>query len=614
MYSFHLVQDSNGLDTNIKVYINFQLVDEFEHINAPLNSVANQMQIGGNVRKLFGIIYQIWWFIGVEYITEIISLVTTINGSYCISYPQAVCLPPYESTYNIEGVECPNTCTDYSLSCERDFSCIQNYSSSCKYGLYDIESKDCIFYCPEDSCDCSFPTIAGKISLSFSCKSGFSKVSDNPPACISSSCLVYHQEGYRYPCDQCDVGLRVGCNGDCCECDEGYSLISIDPLACINLDVCLEYEYNGSKYICLDCAAGYVLSQIGDCDSCEVGYVRVSDDPIVCIQEIKNCIKYTQEGSISECQGCGEGYKLDNNQECSECEAEYISIVLEDSVACAREIERCIEYDISSNLDCKVCEAGYTLDQSKQCKDCELGYFRVDDSIICILNEDQLDSDSGILCPETPKECTSEYSDCEICQYTIPKVTKEDSDSNAEISSSARTAAIVVIGSAIVTSVLTLDASTLIELMNTIKLLSYLRYISVPIPSQIRKQQTTTYETTQDFNLLSYIGYQGDNLSDSINDDYSYIMKFCYEILGLIILFALNLIIYLMERYGKGKIKTLGSKLLIHFKYTVYIHYWRLVYLDSCVYGFAKLIHPKESKLVNILDYDLAFLMGVRSI
>ncbi len=72
--------------------------------------------------------------------------------------------------YNYQEHTCSLTCP-YSFS--EDFECINNFKIGCVSCLYHRESGNCLIYCPDNSCICS-------------CKAGYKKVSENPPACIKN--------------------------------------------------------------------------------------------------------------------------------------------------------------------------------------------------------------------------------------------------------------------------------------------------------------------------------------------------------------------------------------------------------------------------------------------
>jgi hypothetical protein len=101
-------------------------------------------------------LYEMWIHKGFSSISELsylLSSSTTCGSIYnCPTTPSTICLPNYDKTQNIQGKTCPSTCTDISLSCDFGLNCILTSQSGCEYGLYDIQSSNCIFYCPYNSC------------------------------------------------------------------------------------------------------------------------------------------------------------------------------------------------------------------------------------------------------------------------------------------------------------------------------------------------------------------------------------------------------------------------------------------------------------------------------
>ena len=86
---------------------------------------------------------------------------------------------------------------------------------------------------------------------------------------------------------------------------------------------CLSYILSGASYICSSCAQGYKVDSQGDCNECDTNYTVVQSSPFTCGISIERCISYTNAGGSWVCQVCSIGYKVDSLGNCNECNTNY---------------------------------------------------------------------------------------------------------------------------------------------------------------------------------------------------------------------------------------------------------------------------------------------------
>lgn len=663
-WNFYTVKFTSDLISNsstIEIYVNFKI--KIQHTYTSFSFKIEKMWIlnDDSVAATYNTMHEAWWHIGMTSIDDLKPLFASASScgcSYgCTTSPSILCLPNFTFDKNSDGNLCPNECRSLTLSCDTDNNCIYNQKESCFYGIYVIETRECLFYCPENSCKCSTnPYIC-------SCIEGYNKISDSPLACISNLCLEYHSEGYKFICDVLKQGYVLNSLGECCTCDEDYMSITSNPIVCTkkishclsyiqNIDEyvciacsegytmddlgacnmcsqeyqiissdpficaegvnnCLKYELDGEKWRCEECLEGYEISNLYECDRCEEGYVQIGEEELVCKTEILKCIEYVAKSVESKCLLCEIGYRVDRNYECSLCEAGYVGIY-EREISCAREISRCKDYMYDERLYewiCQECNTGYKVDDSQKCNQCDQGYTSVSTEVLeCALESESIPKDQN----QSDLNESQTSSDEVVSQLQIERgETIQEASAYITTSTSASTS---------VSGIVSMDPSVLILYINTVKLLSFITHLNIPLTYEIRKEQSSTQQYIQYINPLSYLSYQDQELdkylTTYLDDPYSFISNIIYELMILVLIAIFNIIIYLLSRYTRGKLKKLTSKALSYFRYNAYIQFFMLSYVELTYSALSKLIHviltqPKETYILNILDYVLALLFMV---
>lgn len=656
------------------------------------------------------ILYELWIHTGSLNISELSDLMSIYE---CQSSLNSVCLSTYPETMNKFGERCPDSCTSMGLSCESSLNCIPRSKNECQYGLYDLETSECLFYCPSNSCICPgtiYDPFINQSAFSCSCIIGYNKISDDPPACISKRCLTVQKVGYNYKCSTTESGYTLDASGNCCICKSGFTQTPTKPELCINESVCINYTISGGDYTCSSCAEGYLIDADYKCNKCDLDYVNVLANPFTCIAKIENCSEHMFDGYTLMCKVCREGYSVDDNNMCNRCEDGYFEILrspltcildinhcvsyekdgedwkcneckegyqlsisgLCDSCQlgyvkiesknsiCKKEIEHCIEYEINSeDSRCTLCTDGYGVGPDYQCSSCDAGYVYISlnpltcgtEILHCISydsTEDKLEClecESGYILmseciPEIPfcidytivqeqylcVECQDghELDDekgCSKCAqgYTysnykcVPETFDDNQDQDSDIDylegedisevkrergriieSSNFITTTIVLTSTSISSIVSMESNTLILYINTIQLISYVQHLNIQLPYEIRKQQSSNNKIMKRINFLSNIKIQDQDLKEyigfSLDDDYSFLANAIYQLITLWIIVAFNCIICSISRYRSGKVKEIASKLLRYFKYTLYIQFYMMMYLDITYYSLNKLM------------------------
>ncbi len=598
----------NPTQMNLNVYSNLNYLKSFTATFLPVKAFHIQFELL--------IIYEIWVHTGLASLNDLNYLIY----NNCPTSPSNLCLPGYGRFQNKNGDVCPSGCSSNNLSCDRNQDCIQHDKSSCFYGLYQLESGGCIFYCPDDSCICS-------LTFQCSCKEGFKKIYDEFVGCVPNYWASYHQEGNIYVFDTLDVGYSVDSNGNCCICEEDYIAVSTSPLNCIYIPNCLAYTKVGADYFCSNCKEGYRINSEGQCLECSEGYQEISRTPLQCVLKIERCIEYIQLGDVWKCKTCYSEYKLSSSGLCNECQVGYFK-VQESSLICSVEIINCIEHDISSEYPkCMTCRAGYIIDSNYECNSCQTEYievsnnplecaYRIDKCIsythyegewLCNSCEEGYKLDNEMKC----NSCADGYRSIseevlECIEYNESRPNSEDDDNNygdqsseqgeEEIISQAQkeegdmirsvntaTTSIVMVSTSI-SGAVSKNSSTLIFYINTIKLLSYIQYLSINLPFEIKKEQGSCKKFMKRLNILSYVKIEDKNPSDYLvhylDDENGFLPSMIYEIVILMLLFIMNAILYMINKYANCKIKNLTDRILNLFYNTLYIQFIMLTYID----------------------------------
>jgi hypothetical protein len=444
---------------DVNLYINLQLA-----YSATIQSnsfTINRLSVGLNYSKSRkNIIYELWWHTNLN-IAELSFMISSRGNP---TSPNEVDLPNHHHMKNSAGKDCSGICSGTSWDNKKQ--CINFTSTKCKYHLYQILTLDCLVFCPDDSCICSpdpFTGLSTPETLNCGCKLGYTKVSSNPPACISSSCTSYNKVGYKYTCTACAanyildntkstcqsaipncvITVASGCstcsdkytfdlNGGCNKCTAGYVQVSENPFICDTLiDNCVSYTLSGNQWICSKCSPGYSLDPYYHCNLCDTGYTIHTTSPFVCIREIANCISYI---NITEntCSKCRYGYTLGCDSRCCECDISSNFIkVSNDPIVCIASIPHCTKY-LKYDIDwgCNICDTGYTLDSLNRCDSCAEGYLEFwDEDFKCIeMIEGCLDygydhNDDVHICIECEEGLLLYNGKCEECdiEYYVSK-------------------------------------------------------------------------------------------------------------------------------------------------------------------------------------------------
>lgn len=678
------------------------------------------------------ILYELWIHSNFSDISELNSLLPI---SSCPNALGTVCFPTHFKTMNILGIQCSNTCLIDALSCNSNQDCIAKSKAECQYGLYDIETHKCLFYCPNNSCSCpnTITDPSTYTTFSCSCNLGYNKIFDDPTACMSKRCLSYNKVGYDYICNTVEQGYTLDSLGTCCICKSGYTQVSTNPVVCVNKAICITHILTAEDYTCSLCAKGYSIDSNGKCNQCSTSYINVLSDPFTCVPMIENCSNYIYNGKdliclecmkgylVDEnsmcnkceegysvfytdsftcmpgidycasyeidgqgwkCMECREGYKLSLLGECNECQLGYVKIENENLV-CKKEIGHCIEYDLYSEVsECILCEVGYAVgpdyhcsicdvgyiyitlnplvcgveilhcinynsdEDSLKCLECESGYVllsectpeipfcikyrKIQDQYLCVKCQDgfKLESDNSCKCPQgytySNMECiiesVSDQDSITVSSEEEEAITETQKERGIIIKSSNFISLTIAYTSTSFSSMIAMDSSTLILYINTIQLISLIQYLNIPQPYEIRKQQSSTNSFMKDINIFSHMKSKGQDLNgyirSSLDDENSFLAQSSHHLITLVIIVTLNCIIYCISRYSRGKINEIASKVLRYFKYTIYIQYFILIYLDITYNSLRKLVNvryiqPKEDRIMNIIDYDLATLFSV---
>jgi hypothetical protein len=379
-----LVRQPNAGIIDVELYLNLVIIrSDFIDTGAAYIKITF-IHMGNRDSNRVMTLYEMWIHRGFSSISELNYLLsgsTTCGCLYnCPTTPSTICLPSYDKSKNIQGNTCPSTCTDISLSCDSGLNCILRSKSGCKYGLYDIQSSNCIFNCPYNSCTLPLLITDAFITyslFSFTCNTGFNKISDNPPGCMSIRCLSYNIEGYKYICDIIESGYTLDTLGDCCICKSGFTQASSNPIVCVNTSICIGHTVVSGDYSCSSCATGYTIDSDSKCNKCDSNYVNVLANPYTCILKIENCNDYIFDGIGWRCQECSEGYAIDSQGKCNKCSPGYLN-VLANPYTCILNIENCNDHSyINAALKCNACTEGYAIDSEGKCNKCTSGYVNV---------------------------------------------------------------------------------------------------------------------------------------------------------------------------------------------------------------------------------------------
>jgi hypothetical protein len=487
-----------------------------------------------------------------------------INTSICIGYTISggdyicsSCAVGY--SIDIQG-KCNECNSNYVKVNHNPFTCVIKIDNCDNY-IYDGINLICLECIKGYMLD-----IYGKCS---GCTPGYYKASEIE--CIPLNCLAYITEENQYFCTECSVGYQIDFEGRCSICDANYARVSEEPLICSpKIENCSAYEFASNEYLCKECKTGYKLSSSGYCDECQDKYGKVDSESLLCKPDISNCQGYEETLEGLKCVHCEEGYRIDANHECSLCDIGNINLP-QDDLTCIREVQQCSEYGIYNNRwVCISCVIGYEIDNKFECTICAPGYTY--SGFKCILQTE------------------SKYEDQDSSVSSNQETLTESFNSISFTTVSAST---------LVASMVSMDSNTLILYINTIQLISFIQYLNIPLPLEIKKQQSSTNKYMKNINILSQIKIQGNDISQylesSLDDQHSFLAHSIYNLIVFVGILVVNCSIYLLSRYTRGKLKDITSKVLKYFKFTIYIQFYMIGYLDVCYTAIYKLINVKST-------------------
>jgi hypothetical protein len=472
LYTFRVTQNLSNTESTITIYIDLKTITYLPITEASLDSLP-EIGIGGKgSNPLYGIVYEIWWHKDVSDVSELYYLILSSSscrcGYGCVTSPTNPCLPSHDSTYNYQGYNCSPGC---SQSCNVDFECLNNSKSECKYGLYDLESGNCLFYCPGDSC--IFST-----SLELTCNIGYKKVSDNPPACIPLRCTSYEIKDYKYICKECEVGYIPDSFGEFCICDTDFTGVSLDPVICVKIDKCSTYQKSDDKYICSSCLKGYSIDSEGNCKECESDYIKVLEDPFTCILTIESCNQYKLKENKLVCEVCEVGYVTTFDGVCIEDVEVCDSNTFLSDGSCAECPETCESCNVSEDkIECSECKQGYTL-------------YEIEDEIVCMI----CSADNPICIQEANNNSETDSNSQENSEQLEDE--EDDNSNQVKEESSSLSESMIVSQSHLImqtfalvslaVSIFSMNPNSFFGMLGTTQILGFILLYNLDIPNRVR--------------------------------------------------------------------------------------------------------------------------------
>jgi hypothetical protein len=298
---------------------------------------------------------------------------------------------------------------------------------------------------------------------------------------------------------------------------------------------------------------------------------------------------------------------------------------------CIEDIEVCDSNSLLSDGSCGVCPQtceGCDKSEDKiECAECKQGYrfIELEDEIVCILCSDDnpickrdIDTYSDTDSENDGNDATSqENGELSTDSQSIDSTMKARGE---KIKTSTILATNISLGIACLCSASSLDAMNLIRYINDVKLLSYIIYLNINLPYEIKAEKETSLKNLEDTNLLSYIQISDRNLKDGldlyIDDSYGFISRIPYHLAIFAIILLLNLFLYILRQFSKGKLQASVARVTQYFAYTAYIQLYMVAYLDVSYYSISKISHvifiqPKETHIQNLFDYNFALLYAV---
>ncbi|CAD8172923.1 unnamed protein product [Paramecium pentaurelia] len=267
--------------------------------------------------------------------------------------------------YKLDNGLCINQCPLNCLICDKSLQCIK-----CEDGNYLNASNSCV-KCQDPCENCLNKEIC------ITCQNQYFLQNQNCIQCQQPCLTCLDQQKcnscidgyylYNQTCNQCSLNCLKCDQFRCYQCNKKSQLLNDQCIDCTiplnqTLDICNYQDCqdgiwtqgeecdNGNSYGCINCIMQngyYCINQIGQ--------------PSQCLRCIENCIQCNNDRS---CQVCKEGYFLNPNNQCQECNKE--------CKTCINQPNNCLSCKISNQYSqqCQLCEInlGYYTDfENNQC-------------------------------------------------------------------------------------------------------------------------------------------------------------------------------------------------------------------------------------------------------
>lgn len=417
---------------------------------------------------------------------------------------------------------------------------------------------------------------------------------------VSSSCIRCEVPNCdkcpeKSRCTECKTSLFLHTKDDItttCEviCPTGYrGDISSTPYSCILCDAS-NCEVCDSSGDCMECKEGLYLNTVNNVTNCEencpVGFgTDKSLRPYSCTACIANNCKRC--GSYDMCYECEDGYYLifiDDIYTCVDtCPSGYNA--LEDI-----SIKTCGKCEVSN---CEICN------ELNECDRCKEGYYilNINGTVSCESNcgEGYKSDDLSRTCLKIKTNNSGETQDqSESNQEEKEEITQTQIERGQIIASANTYTTSIISASTAASSILSKNPGTLVFYLNTIQILSYIQYLSINLPFEVKQDQKSSYKFMKRMNILSNLNIAGkdpkDYLSDILEDPQGFIPQIIYQLITLSLIIIFHSFLYLIIIYDKGKVKDKASKLIKVFRYGVYLQYFLMSYMDFTQSAVSKIV------------------------
>jgi hypothetical protein len=515
---------------------------------------------------------------------------------------------------NLEGTSSCLKCIENASAVGIDCICNDYYEYSSDFNLCIKPSN----LCPGNCYECINNTTCIACKERFYLDSNSNTCRSCPNHCITCD----HNE-----CIDCDQGFIL--KDFECICEYGH-IYSDNQSSCITLpEFCTNYDiYTGR---CLECLDTFELEN--DMCICREGYYKdeyflIQDEMVACLAcpelckecldtyECLTCVEYA-ELKDSECE-CNKGFRKENG-DCIED-----LFIVDIQPVQDRSILLSFNKELSTNLttDLISIRANSTL--------YPLSYYnitqKVENKSYMLILSDTL--------PEGSMNLTILFSEkiSSVDGYTLSdlffsiqiklKSIQEGSSSLKErgkiIQSVSSVSSYSTLISITVSGVLSMNPNLIISYINTIKIMYYIKYMNIHIPFEVRAEQDISNEMIESMNILThfnldrYISYYSENT-------YSFIAISFSRVIILLLIIILDISLYILNRIARGKLKDKLVKVRQSFRYTIYIQYLFINYLDLNHIALSRLEHvifiqPSQANIFIIQEYIVALLMTVNII